>query len=277
MARSLSTVIRKLLRFAKGKRSSDLVYPPDQTGSGCRHQAIPPIVYHTAESRGIHPQHAKSLEEFRVQNRELSFVLFDGAARDSYMQEHWSNHPIYDVYRRALFGQMRADIFRYCIVFERGGYYFDYNKGCSVPLTSLHEPDAEGLITAESNYVTLFPHADAATHLSHPFNLYAQWGFGFRPEHPLLETAINRIVEIEPHFRDEVFPVPKEGVLTLTATGLFTDAVRTYVSEYGAQDLTQTGTDFNGHGIFRLRGSKIALRSASHYSKQRSQLIIQAP
>ena len=277
MPRSPATRLRKILRYAKGRRATDRVYPPDQIGTGGRKQAIPLMVYQTAESRGVHPLHAKSIEQFRQLNPDISFVLFDRADRDEYMQERWSDHPILDVYQRALVGQMQADIFRYCIVFDRGGYYFDYNKGCSVPLHTLHPADSEGLVTAESNLSLVFPKKGAAQELSHPTHLYAQWGFGFRAKHPLLHIAIERIVEIEPFFRDKEFSVPKEAVLTMTATGLFTDSLRTYVSKNGAEGLTQAGIDFFGNGIFRLQGSKIALRAASHYSKQRDQAVVTSP
>ena len=274
MPRSTATTLRKLLRYAKGRRATDRVYPPDQIGTGGRKQAIPRVVYQTAESRGVHPLHAKSIINFRQLNPELSFLLFDREARDDYMKKNWSDHPILDVYQRALVGQMQADIFRYCIVFERGGYYFDYNKGCSVPLHTLHPAESEGLVTAESNLSIVFPTLKVAENLTSPTNLYAQWGFGFRAGHPLLLVAIERIVEIEPFFRDRNFAVPKQAVLTMTATGLFTEALRGHVSKMGIRGLTEAGVDFFGNGIFRLRGSKIELRANSHYSKQRDQKII---
>lgn len=274
MSRSLGTALRKTVRFAKGQRQSDLVYPVDQVGEGGRDQTIPLTVYQTAESPGVHPLLGQSIHKFRSLNKDLSFVFFDRADRDAYMQEQWSNHPIYDIYQRALFGQMQADIFRYCIVYERGGYYFDYNKGCAVPLISLHEPDAEGLITAEPTQVLVFPEIAAAKKLQYPTHSFGQWAFAFRAGHPILLNAINRLVEIEPFLRDQYFHVPKDGVLILSATGLFTSVVRNYLAYNNAESLTQAGINFHGHAIFRLRGSKIALKDSSHYSKQRNQPII---
>lgn len=271
--RTLATALRKAVRFAKGHRQSDLVYPVDQIGEGGRKQLIPLTVYQTAESPGVHPLLGKSIQQFRSLNKDLSFVFFDRGARDVYMEEQWSNHPIFDVYRRARFGQMQADIFRYCIVYQRGGYYFDYNKGCGVPLTSLHEPDAEGLITAEPSQVLVFPEKTVAKKLLHPTHTFGQWAFAFTAGHPILLNAINRIVEIEPFVRNQVFHVPKDGVLILSATGLFTDVVRAYLSRNN-NGLTQAGINFHGTAIFRLRGSKIALKDSSHYSKLRNQRIL---
>ena len=274
MSRSLGTALRKTVRFAKGRRQSDLVYPVDQIGEGGGKQSIPLTVYQTAESAGVHPLLGKSIHQFRSLNKNLSFVFFDRAARDAYMEAQWSDHPIYDIYQRARFGQMQADIFRYCIVYQRGGYYFDYNKGCAVPLLSLHEPDAEGLITAEPTQALVFPEKAVAKKLLHPTHTFGQWAFAFTAGHPILLDAINRIVEIEPFVRNQVFHVPKDGVLILSATGLFTEVIRTYLRRNDADGLTQAGINFYGHAIFRLRGSKIALKDPSHYSKQRNQAIL---
>ena len=56
------------------------------------------------------------------------------------MQERWGSHPIGDLYQRAQFGVMQADLFRYCMIHDRGGFYLDINKILIVPLrTLLHQ------------------------------------------------------------------------------------------------------------------------------------------
>lgn len=275
MVRRPSTALRKTLRFLKGHRTNDVVVIPDQVSESGRFQKIPLAVYQTAESRSVHPLHAKSIGAFRALNPELSFQLFDGPTRDRYMARFWGNHPVFEIYQRSVFGQMKADIFRYCIIWERGGYYFDFNKGCAVPLTSLHPADADGLVTAESNPVVVFPRLEAAQVMAHPENLYAQWGFGFRAQHPVLRAAIDRIVEIEPFFRGRSYAQPKVALLTMSATGLFTDVLRSFFAENGPSGIEQSGIDFNGHGIFRLKGAKIQMARSRHYSTVEDSPIVQ--
>ena len=275
MARSPATPLRKALRRVKGE--PQLVAPQDQTGGNGRAQKIPRHVFQTAEGREVHHLHGRSIEAFRSLNPDLSFTLFDRKARDSYMEENWGHHKIHSVYERAVFGQMRADVFRYCILFDQGGYYFDYNKGCSKQLTQLHPPEASALITAESNPELLFPDPHLAELLENPFNLYAQWGFGFSQGHPILKLAIERIVAIEPFFRDKIFQNPKKALLTLSATGLFTSVVRSFFINQGTEDVHQAGIDFNGHGIFRLRGAKILLNHPHHYSRVENSPIVVSP
>jgi len=267
MGRPLSVRLRKTLKRLRPAKDPDLVSVADQTSGPGREQLIPRTVYQTAESRMVHPTHAKSIAEFRGLNPDLSFEMFDVAERDNYMHSAWRGQKILDVYERAVFGQMKADIFRYCVVFDRGGYYFDFNKGCATPLTSLHPPGAEGLVSYETNPELIFPETPLAAELQNPFNLVMQWAFGFRKNHPFLEMLLERIVEIEPFFRDKVFRHPKAALLTMSAPGVFTSVFRDYVKKNGMGSITEAGEDFHGQGIFRLRGSKFLHDDKSYYGQ----------
>ncbi len=86
---------------------------------------IPPVVYQTWEENLFGRRHLRALERFREINGDLQFILMDRTQRDAYMAESWGHHPVHAIYRGAQFGPMRADIFRYCLLHERGGYYFD--------------------------------------------------------------------------------------------------------------------------------------------------------
>lgn len=275
MARPLAVTFRKLTKRLRPQKQPELVRVDDEPGGPGRQQEIPRIVYQTAESRFVHPSHAKSIAEFRGLNPDLGFQMFDAEERDEYMLSSWGTHPIAKVYERAVFGQMKADIFRYCIVFERGGYYFDFNKGCSAPLTSLHTENATGLVSYESNPELLFPDRVVAETIANPFNLVLQWGFGFTSHHPFLTMLINRIVEIEPYFRDQTFDKPKMALLTMSAPGVFTDVFRRFVGMNGLGGIEEAGVDFDGCGIFRLRGSKKTTRDVVYYGKLAGKKIVE--
>jgi len=274
VSRSVGVWARKTLRRLRPAQPPTLVDIPDQTAGPGREQKIPRVVYQTAETRLTHPTHAKSIHEFRALNPDLSFHVFDKEKRDQYMAEHWSHHDIHKIYQRAIFGQMKADIFRYCIIYDKGGYYIDYNKGATTPLTQLHEPHSEGVVSYETHVELLFPPPDVANSLSQPTNLVMQWFFAFRPKHPLLAIAISNIVDIEPFFRDVVFHRPKSALLAMTGPGLFTSVFRCYVAEHGTAGIHEAGVDLQGTGLFRLRGSKFLTTRDAYYGSLRHQIII---
>ena len=50
------------------------------------------------------------------------------------MQKEFGRHPIYEVFQNAQFGPMKSDIWRYCILYRRGGVYCDIGKSMPVPI-----------------------------------------------------------------------------------------------------------------------------------------------
>ena len=232
-------------------------------------QRIPPVVYQTWETRYFGLRHAAGLRRFRATNPDLSFRLFDREHRDRYMAERWGSHPIHAAYATARFGAMRADIFRYCILFDRGGYYFDINKACRKSLTSLHPRDARALISFEGNEISPPPSGGVPTSILHPSKYVVQWGLGFEPRHGLLEMVIERIAEQYPSARTVVFESPREGVLRLTGPRMFTSVVHDYFADSGGEGIHQAGIDFDSEGIFSLRGSEARHRRAPSYQSAR--------
>ena len=95
---------------------------------------IPNVVYQTWIDNLFGKTHAKGIKNFRALNPELEFNLYDSNDLDAYMQNSYGSHQIYQVYKNTKFGPMKADIFRYCILYEKGGYYFDkMNNFCIYP------------------------------------------------------------------------------------------------------------------------------------------------
>jgi mannosyltransferase OCH1-like enzyme len=237
--------------------------------------AIPNHLYQTWEDKQFGKTHAREIRKFRDLNPEISFHLFDQGQRDRYMQEQWGDHEIHAIYKTCLFGQGLADIFRFCIICERGGYYFDISKGCSVPLTSLHSPDSTALLTNETNSLNVIPDFDSFTRFAHPGHYFVNWGFGFTAHHPILRRQIENICRYYPYFKGKTFPVPKDGLLQLTGTGMWAKSIREVVKETPDVDFTQAGFDFNGHGIFELEGAHFRYVSRPAYSEMRDMVVFE--
>lgn len=81
------------------------------------------------------------------------------------------------VYDKMPLPVMRADIWRYLIVYEHGGLYSDIDTSCSAPLDSWFPGDAEFIVGLEN-----------ACHL-------CQWTFAAAPRHPALGRLLRMIVE----------------------------------------------------------------------------------
>jgi mannosyltransferase OCH1-like enzyme len=239
-----------------------------------RLQRIPTIVFQTAKSAMLARRHYRSITEFRSLNPDLEFRFYDDQGMDEFMASHWGKHEIFDVYERSEFPQMRADIFRYCVVYTYGGYYVDINKAVMARLTSFHDSSATGVISFESNEPERWQSGPEAKWLDHPDKVVLQWAFGFEEAHPLLMRVISRIVEMSDWVAGRSFRQVKSAVLAFTGPGAFTAAVVDSFREKELEGVAQAGIDFNGHGVFRVPGSHRTPLSGTHYMELQDRVIL---
>ena len=239
-----------------------------------RKQSIPSVVYQVWVKDAFGRRHVSELRAFRALNPELTFKLFSHEDADSYMQSAWSDHPIQKIYQQAQFRALQADIFRYCILFENGGYYFDINKACSASLFSLHPPEATRFLSYETSHCSLMPELPTTDCFQYPDRYLIQWGFGFAPQDPILLRVIDLICAYYPKFKSQYFANPKSAILAFTGPGMFTKAVREIVQEEGKLDGAQAGVNFNGHGIPWMPGSEVRYHLSPPYVLARNAVIV---
>jgi mannosyltransferase OCH1-like enzyme len=239
--------------------------------SGAR---IPPIVYQTWEDRFFGKSHRAEILRFRELNPEHEFILFNREQRLEYIKQSWGSHPIYEIYKNSVFGPMKADIFRYCLLADRGGFYFDISKGVSIPLKQFYGPQSEALITAEPHENPEMPNPLAVPRLQNPEKLLLQWGFGFAPKHPILTKVIENICAAYPSYKNKVFESPKEAIRNLTGPIMFTKSVHDVLAAGDLPNIVQAGIDFNGYGIFALKGSKVRYMTAPAYTHAKNSKIV---
>jgi len=235
---------------------------------------IPNAVYQTWLRPWFGRSHFEHLRAFRERNRDYSFRFFDEAAMHAYMEDSYAGTEILQVFRNARFGPMRADIWRYCILYERGGVYCDINKAIRTPLRDLIPPGAGAVISFERNASEL-PCPPAARHVVQHCDKYVlQWALAFAPGHPLLRRVIDGIVEKYRRFRGRTFADPKDAILRLTATIHLTECVHAEAAERGLDDICQAGIDFNGQALIDLPGSYVRYAQSPAYFLQRHRRIV---
>ena len=266
-------LIKKLIKVTRQKynmtRMSALELPlrkvTDRDSTVEVKQKIPPIVYQTWVNDLFGKTHASEIEKFRNLNPELSFKLYNSEKSNQYMKDYWGNHPIYNIYCLLKFGPAKADIFRYCILYERGGYYFDISKGCDFPLTKLHPSSSTALISFEMNDCVVLPNKNIVNWFAHPTKYILQWGFGFEKEHLILKSVIDNICAYSDIFKDKIFENPKNAILMFTGPGMFTKSLRDIIADGIRCEITQAGIDFNGYGVFEMKGSEVRYLTVPAY------------
>lgn len=160
-------------------------------------------------------------------------VFFNHVDRDVYMRQNWSNHPIYRVYKKSSFQQMKSDIFRYCFIYQHGGFWLDSKSTIFFDISELLEEDRETLLiyskqSIEEDYEFLI----SPKLLGITQNSYIQnWVFGAKKNSKFLEYLINNISTDYLKYCDKVFENPKNAILNLTGPMKITKLFYQYLNE----------------------------------------------
>jgi len=120
---------------------------------------------------------------------------------------------IYEVYNRLPLAVMKADLWRYCVIYKYGGIYADADSICKC------DPN---IFTTRDTMIVCAP--ENSSHL-------CQWTFAAPANSPILKSIIELSIK-----RIENIPVIKgEHVIHfLTGPGVFTDGIEKYFNENDA-------------------------------------------
>ncbi len=234
---------------------------------------IPPYLYQTWDDKFFGKTHFNEINNFREINPDLNFIIFDSNELLEYMENFWANHPIFKIFIQTKYGPMKADIFRYCILYERGGFYFDISKGCSKKISSFLTADTKVLLSYEGNDSIILPKLDLMGKILYPEKYILQWGMGFSKGHIILQNVIENICKYYDFMKSKNYNIPKNAILALTGPGMFTKTI--FELPYSSFDhsIVQAGIDFDGYGDCALKGSSMRYFSVPSYVKAKNESI----
>jgi mannosyltransferase OCH1-like enzyme len=239
---------------------------------------IPNSVYQTWETNRLGRTHLKQLEAFRELNPDYSFEFFDNEGMNSYMKEYYASHPIYEVFAKARFGPLKTDIWRYCILYQRGGLYFDINKSIDLPLREMIRKNDKALISFEQNAVKASVDWEAPFEirhlLQHPELIIINWGLAFTAGHSFLLKTIQNILADYPKWKMNVVPNVKDAITRFTGPLMFTKSIWESLRQMPDAEFTQAGIDFHGRGNPSMRRSWSRYLSLLSYDEYSNSIIV---
>jgi mannosyltransferase OCH1-like enzyme len=238
--------------------------------------AIPRVVYQTWENNLLGKTHAKLWTHFRSLNPEFSFRLFTTSDCDKWMEDNFGQHPIVTIYRNAKFGPMKADIWRYCVLYKQGGVYCDISKMISCPLNRFVGKSSVAVISYELNAIpTSMRSACVAPRISYPSNLILNWCLASSRGHPFLGRCIENIVKAYPKFKNQRFEFAKDAVLRFTGPEMMTLSIHQSLLDDPEIGFEQAGIDFGGYGISEIPRSWTRYLTSASYRDVRNSVIVE--
>jgi mannosyltransferase OCH1-like enzyme len=119
---------------------------------------------------------------------------------------------------------MKADFFRYCILYKKGGVYIDIKSKIIQPLNKLIQEHDECLLDLPRSIETWRKNSPT----------YEQWVLIFAPNHPYLLEVIRTMVSLihakyEPTLENVNVLTTKQKILLVTGPDMFSKSIHHYL------------------------------------------------
>ena len=107
-------------------------------------QKIPKIIIQTQEEY----KETKSVLSLKGLNPEYEYKFFNSKERRTFIKNNFNNEVL-EAYDILVPNAYKADLFRYCYLYKKGGCYFDFKTIARVPLREIIKPEDEFLVCVD--------------------------------------------------------------------------------------------------------------------------------
>ena len=162
-------------------------------------------------------------------NKKFTYNFYDDKQCSDFMGAHYPEiKPLYD---KLPLNVMKADLWRYCIIYKYGGIYAD----CDTILNT----DISIFVKHQNKQLVVAPEND--TH-------FCQWVFSAPPNSPVLKSIIDLVIQ---RIRDTEIIKGEHIIHYLTGPGVFTDGLILYLISQNIE--VPSIVDCSKNGSFRDR------------------------
>jgi hypothetical protein len=154
------------------------------------------------------PNILNAMKSWINQSDSFNYYFYNNSMCDAFIIKNFDK-KINKAYFSLPLGVMKADLWRYCIIYKYGGIYADADTICKINPT----------IFINNSYLTIAPEP------GHPF--FCQWTFAAPANSPILKTIIDLSVEriLELNKGDHI------NIHHLTGPAVFTDGIIKYLKD----------------------------------------------
>lgn len=141
-----------------------------------RDSYIPLNIWQTYKTEKL-PSEAKECQMTWKSQTNYHYHFMNDAQIDQFMQQHFGP-KIFNTFTKLPLGVMKADMWRYCVLYIHGGIYTDIDSKAIQPLEDWKIQESDRIIIGLENELH-----------------FCQWTIVSEPKHPILAKVIDLIVE----------------------------------------------------------------------------------
>ena len=231
---------------------------------------IPFLVHQTFYTTNLPIEIFNIIKNNKKLNPKFKFIFYDDNDCEKFIKTFFDERT-FNAYMMLnnCYGAMKADFFRYCVLYKIGGVYLDIKSKIKIPL---------GLIIKENDSCIL----DLPRNNLEPWRkfkpTYEQWLLIFEPNHPYLNTMIQQMVfNIENKYEPQIYGYKKlnskQKILQLTGPDALTRAINTCIDN---NIIKHRNIDYNKYFILAVNNYQSMYIKKKHYSKYNEPLYKQA-
>jgi inositol phosphorylceramide mannosyltransferase catalytic subunit len=215
--------------------------------------AIPKVIYQTFKNDKLPFLTKLHIKKIRRRNPEYDYQFYDDARIEDFMQTEFGSE-VYQLYSRITIGAVKADFFRYAILYKKGGVYLDIDSLNITKLDKFILPTDTAIIALENN-----------------LEFFVQWALIFEAGHPFLKKTLEIVVE---NLKENKHP---NNGHKMTGPTVYSEAIKECINQSPNINFRQLGVDYDGHFKFHYRFSKFflyGLLRKNHWQNQQTKMSI---
>lgn len=191
--------------------------------------AIPRLIHQTFMTKNLPPEMQANVDKLQAMNPGWVHQLYDDHDIEAFIRENYGP-GVLGYYQRInpRYGAARADLFRYLLLYKRGGVYLDIKSTCTQPLDQLLQP-GERYVLAHWRNQPGDPHEGFGIQEKEVAHIaggeFQQWHIVAAPGHPFLRAVIEAVLRNIDNYRPWLHGTGGIGVLRLTGPLVYTLAI----------------------------------------------------
>jgi len=214
---------------------------------------ISKIIHQTYYSKENLPIEIKeNIEKLKKLNPTWEYRLYDDIDIENYIKFNFPS--ILKLYKKInpIYGVVKADLFRYLVIYNEGGVYLDIKSSFLYSLDSKIKEDDKCLLSHWNN-------KEWGRHLeiSNPKGEFQQCFIIMAKGHPFMKSVIECVLQNIKNYRPYFYGSGKEGVLKVSGPIAFTLAIEPILNNHSyrlvnsVEDLGYIYSIYNNHEIHK--------------------------
>ena len=138
---------------------------------------IPKVIYQTFKTKNLSKEMNDIVDSWKLHNTNYEYILYDNNECKEFIRSFFDSKVI-DAYYKLRYGALRADLWRYCILYKYGGVYADLDTLC---------------LDSIDNFITNKTEIMVPKDLWNSYHIFNSF-IAIVPNHPIMDYCIKKIV-----------------------------------------------------------------------------------